>query len=308
MATRNDRDSFVFTFDPELEGMMAEPESMDDVVGGDPGVFKPNTEGRSEFLPPDVEHMPVIEQAAHRDEPSYAARPAAERTEELFNQMRPHRLVMLDILDAAREPIPASDIDETVLPKRKRKFTVYSPSDLCTMLEVAGALERVTADGTPFSSHSPQPNIVKIDGEEYWEPAKPPAVYWRTTSAGMMALDANAPEQRLRDQFDRDSDVLPLYKRVLRMAAGEGTTMSDLSGTIDRNPLIAEPRRYFVQHFVEALERCEAIYWDGSVWRISEVERKALREMLADVPDDEFVPDEDMAAVHSAAETDGINW
>ena len=59
------------------------PTTMDDAPG-DPGIFLPNTEGRSEFLPPDpdrVPQMPATDQAA----PEYAARPAADRIDELFS-------------------------------------------------------------------------------------------------------------------------------------------------------------------------------------------------------------------------------
>lgn len=54
MSDTNDLAQFNFSFDPALEDFdFSEPTSMDDVYGADPGVFLPNDEGRSEFLPPD---------------------------------------------------------------------------------------------------------------------------------------------------------------------------------------------------------------------------------------------------------------
>ena len=82
-----DLSNFSFSFDPNLEIFGgSEPLSMDDVPGADPGVFLPNTEGRTEFLPPDPSRIPVIENAVKHDSPEYLARPAEERTSELLDR------------------------------------------------------------------------------------------------------------------------------------------------------------------------------------------------------------------------------
>ena len=46
----------------------------------DPGPFLPNEEGRTEFLAPDPDRVPVITNAVDRDSSSYAERPAEDRT------------------------------------------------------------------------------------------------------------------------------------------------------------------------------------------------------------------------------------
>ena len=52
MAGLDDFKQFDFTFDPTLDPFgAAEPMSMDDVPGADPGVFLPNTEGRERAQP-----------------------------------------------------------------------------------------------------------------------------------------------------------------------------------------------------------------------------------------------------------------
>lgn len=311
-------EAFNFDFDPGIdifgndfgEGPGGEePTSMDDVPGADPGVFLPNTEGRTEFLPPDPDRVPVIEQAVKQDTEEYAARPAIDRTKELFSYMYPHRMALFALLDEAREPRSHEDMEKRVAEIQAHKFSVYTTANLCTMLETAGALETCAEDGGPISQEKPQPKIVVIDGIKYYEPTNPPKVYWKTTEAGLEMLALDDPEERLERQFDMDKDYLSFYKQVLLMCSDEdGATVSEMSAAIDKDPLISQPqRKYFVQHFIEALERCEALSWDGKIWRTRELGAKALEGPLADVDVSRFAE-----AVKGASgvetETQGINW
>lgn len=308
MPDPKDLMQFNFSFDPSLEDFdFSEPTSMDEVLDADPGVFLPNTEGRTEFLAPDPDRVPVIPNAVDQTAPEYAARPASERTRELLAHMNPHRRVLLGVLKAATQPRSNADITGIVDELRAHKFSVYSASNICTMLETAGALERVLEDGSPYAAYAPAPRIVNIDGEDFYEPTDPPAVYWCTSEAGLKALEANDPAERTARQLTREADFKTLYKRVLAMAAREeGTTMSQLSGAIDSDPLIAEPRRFFVQHFVEALERCECIAWKGDAWRITDLGRRVLEEDLADI--DAALPAELTEPATIPTETQGVSW
>ena len=82
--------------------------------------------------------------------------------------------------------------------------------------------------------------------------------------------------------------------------------MKQMSAAVDSDPLVAtEPRNYFVQHFVEALERGEAVAWNGKAWKITEVGRQALAENLADVVDIYVVP---TGAQPAQTESNGVNW
>ena len=313
MSEFDDLDNFDFAFDSSLSNIMGdnifgegtEPTSMDE-VGVDPGLFLPNTEGRSEFLPPDPDRVPQIPDVIDREAPGYAERPAEERTRELFSYMHPHRQVLLGVLRAAQSPISNADIADVITELRAHKFSVYSPANICTMLETAGALDRVVADGTPYEEFEPQPNIVVIDGEEYWEPVEAPEPYWTITDAGTAQLESNDPMDRLDRTFQREGKYLRIWKKVLEMGTAENApSMSDFSAAIDSDPLIAEPRVFFVQHFVEQMERCEAISWQGDGWHTTEFGQRALAELLADV-NDEFTPADD--AQPAELESQGVNW
>lgn len=281
------------------------PTTMDDAPG-DPGIFLPNTEGRSEFLPPDpdrVPQMPATDQAA----PEYAARPAADRIDELFNNMNPHRRVLYAVLRSLPEPVGNDEMAAVVDAARAHKFSVYSTSNICTMLETAGAIARVLEDGTPYSRFTPEPKIVVEDGVEYWQAQPAPMPYWQITEEGQAKLDAYHPIEKLERTFAGEQEYLVLYKRILVMCSqADGVSMKQMSAAVDNDPLVAtEPRNYFVQHFVEELECAEAVAWDGSAWKITEVGAQALAENLSDVVDAYTVEE---GASPAQTESDGVNW
>ena len=300
-----DLKNFSFSLEDGTFNFGEEPTTMDE-VGNDPGIFLPNTEGRTEFLPPDpdrVPQMPAVDQAT----PEYAARPAEERIRELFNNMNPHRRVLYGVLRALREPVGNDQVGSVIDALRAHKFSVYSTSNICTMLETAGAVRRVLEDGTPYEDFKPEPKIVVEDGVEYWQAVPAPMPYWQITEAGQAQLDSYHPIEKLEATFAEEAEYLTLYKRVLTLcAADEGVSMKQMSAAVDSDPLVAtEPRNYFVQHFVEALERGEAVAWNGKAWKITEMGRQALAENLADVVDSYVVP---TGAQPAQTESDGVNW
>lgn len=300
-----DLKNFSFSLEDGTFNFGEEPTTMDE-VGNDPGIFLPNTEGRTEFLPPDpdrVPQMPAVDQAT----PEYAARLAEERIRELFNNMNPHRRVLYGVLRALREPVGNNQVGSVIDALRAHKFSVYSTSNICTMLETAGAVRRVLEDGTPYEDFKPKPKIVVEDGVEYWQAVSAPMPYWQITEAGQAQLDSYHPIEKLEATFAEEAEYLTLYKRVLTLCtADEGVSMKQMSAAVDSDPLVAtEPRNYFVQHFVEALERGEAVAWNGKAWKITEVGRQALAENLADVVDSYVVP---TGAQPAQTESDGVNW
>lgn len=300
-----DLKNFSFSLEDGTFNFGEEPTTMDE-VDNDPGIFLPNTEGRTEFLPPDpdrVPQMPAVDQAT----PEYAARPAEERIRELFNNMNPHRRVLYGVLRALREPVGNDQVGSVIDALRAHKFSVYSTSNICTMLETAGAVRRVLEDGTPYEDFKPEPKIVVEDGVEYWQVVPAPMPYWQITEAGQAQLDSYHPIEKLEATFAEEAEYLTLYKRVLTLCtADEGVSMKQMSAAVDSDPLVAtEPRNYFVQHFVEALERGEAVAWNGKAWKITEVGRQALAENLADVLDSYVVP---TGAQPAQTESDGVNW
>lgn len=302
-----DLSAFNFSFDPTLDtwAVSDEPRDLDSSE-----IFLPNVEGRSEFLPPDPDRVPVIEKSVNTDDPAYAARPADERTRELLSQMRPHRATLLGVLAACEAPVAATAMKDTVERISGRKFSVYTPSNFCTMLEVAGGLERVTAEGEPYRADAITPELVEVNGQEFWRPTTPATVHWRTTEAGAAVLAEDDPAARIERLFAKEPEFLPVYKRILLMAdTEEGTSMGLMSVAVDTDPAVADNRRFYVQHFVESLERAGAFVWADGAWRVTDTGRAALAGALAEVVDDYEVPAvEDVTSADVPTLTDGVNW
>lgn len=303
--TDTNRPAFDFSFDPLMNPMGIE----DDLENQeDPGPFLPNTEGRTEFLPPDPASVPVITNAVDRDSDSYAQRPAEERTAELFAQLRAYRFILTGLLEAAREPKSMAALEQVATDLRAVKFCVYETPNLCSMLETAGALQHVLEDGTPFTDYQPTPAIEIIDGEEYYIPANPPERFFQTTEAGLKIISEDTSEERLAKLLEKEEGLISVYCEVLAFATKEnGVSVAELSAAIDPNPLIAEPRRFFVQHFIDALERLGALGWNGTKWETTPYGEKILARLSADGEVPELILEGD-AHFGTAAESDGLRW
>lgn len=270
----------------------------------------PEAEPRNQYEPLDPEKQPHVEGVKH-DSDEYKARPAIDRTRELFAYMHPHRMTLLGMLRAAKEPVSTDQMEAALADMPNVKFTVYSAVNLCAMLEKAGALDRVNEDGTSYEDKKPEPEIVVVDGEEYYKPTAPQTVFWVTTDAGRTMVEEDDPVERMRSLLESESELAGIYKQVL-LIGRDGATMSVFSEKVDANPLISKPRRFFVQHFVEGLERCEALAWEKKQWKTTDTGEEILRELLGDVEAaEEFERTDRSKPVDRSVvptETQGVNW
>lgn len=217
-------------------------------------------------------------------------RTASERTADLLKSMAPRRKVLLGILAFCTEPQPVASVNERVDALQEDNFSVYTAANLCTLLEKAGAIERVTPDGAPAEDIESEPKVVVVDGVEYLEAAEPVQICWVTTEAGQEALDADKPLERLRDLLDSDAAYAVIYKRILTLcAAEEGATTPAINDAVDNDPLVQKPR-FYAPHFVDRLEKCDALEW-RKAWYTTEIGQAGL-EMLADVVDEPAAADE----------------
>ena len=153
------------------------------------------TEGRADEF---VATVSAAEDAlAHDDDkpvaPATCEKPAEERIADLLKAMAPRRTVLLGILTACDEPQPASAVNARVDELQENNFSVYSAANLCSLLEKAGAIERVTAEGEPAENIEAEPQTVVVDGVEYLEAREPVEIYWRITEPGRAALEADKP-------------------------------------------------------------------------------------------------------------------
>lgn len=233
--------------------------------------------GEPEFVPQGADNLGAApaspDASAPRDE-----RPASERIADLFEEMGLRRHTLGQIIELCREPRPAHEVNEQVDALQAHRYSVFSAADLTGLLEEAGALERVTEDGTPYAQVRIEPRTVERDGVEYLEPGQAPAVFWRATADGLASLACDDPLARIEATFEEEPQYLPVYRRVLELCAcDEGCPIGAIGAAVDDDPLLSSPR-LFAAHFVERLERCDALAWEGS-WRTTDAGLEALAEL-----------------------------
>lgn len=248
-------------------------------------------EAVTEFLMPDPSRVEAVEGTMSRDADGYRQRPAAERTAELFAQMKPYRLLLLELIRACEQPQTTDQMMERFSQLHANFKSTYSGANLLSMLEAAGTIDCITEDGTAYAEVEVEP-VVKTDenGVEYLAPGEAPAMMWVAAEAGRAMVEANDPQSRIDALFAKESQYLPVFKRILRLANQEGgVSVAQLSGAVDDDPLVQEPR-YFVQHFLKNLERHEAVAWCDNSWVTTDFGKKLLAD-LADV-DDSYNPSE----------------
>lgn len=208
-------------------------------------------------------------------------RTAEDRTADLLQAMAPRRAVLLGALSFCQEPKPVSQVNNLIDELQRNNSSVYTAANLCSLLEKAGALERIAADGTPTANIEAEPHITVIDGVEYLEAERPAETFWRTTTAGSVAVEADKPLERLRELLDSDAAYHPIYKRLLFLCAAEGgSDMKSLGEAVDSDPLVQKPR-FYASRFIDRLEKCGALAWRSS-WVTTDIGQAGL-EMLANV-------------------------
>lgn len=212
----------------------------------------------------------------HDDEPDQKVdeRCAEERIADLFSSMAPYRKTLLGMLAFCATPQTTDNLDLEVANLQTNNFSVYSAAALTNLLQQAGALARVTAEGEPYPENDPEPMLVEVNGATYYEVAEAPEVHWITTEEGAAYLADDQPLNRLVCLLDEDARYASIYDTLFALCAGEeGATMTALSEAVDSDPLLEDPRLY-APHFIEKLAKCDALEWSDKAWRITDIGRR----------------------------------
>ena len=205
---------------------------------------------------------------------------ADNRTPEEFESLEPRRRVLLGILDYLDEPKRSDALQEKVVELQEYDHSVYSGYDYSLLLEEAGAIRKVSEDGSEFDEEEEQlPDIVEVDGERFYKPTDGKQVFWVVTDEGRAYREADDPFGRLTALLSKDEYYHEIYRDVLTACESEaGQTIDGLTAIVDANPRSKNPRRHS-SYFAKHLEDCGALRWAGS-WKTTEVGTKGLELLL----------------------------
>ena len=240
-------------------------------------VFEPLAEGDADpYARADEASMVAVQEGYAAAAQAKAAKPASERIADLLGQMHSDRKALLAIVDLATKPATEEAIAQKVAQVTAGKRSVYSSVTLCHLLEEAGAISKVDANGDPFSEEALEPKKVVIDGVEYLEQPEPQVLHWLATADGAAAIEADKPLARLEALFETKTELLPIFKRVLMLCCAEGgAKTSAINAAVDNDPLVQKPR-FFASYFTEQLEKCDCIEWASKAWHTTDNGMEAL--------------------------------
>ena len=270
--------------------------ALDDSMGFDPlGAFDDDVEEDAEEVAEGYLGTPHTDVPA----PVVDTRPAPERIADLFSAMAPRRRTLLGMITFCAAPQTTDALDAEVDRLQTDNFSVYSPASLANLLERAGALARVTADGEPYPEGDPEPVLVEVDGVSYYEADEAPEVCWLATEDGAAYAEADKPLDRLTNLLAEDAKYATIYERILGLTAQEsGASMPTINEAVDNDELLKSPRLY-APHFIDKLEKCDAVEWRDKSWRITEVGRAGQR-IVADLVAAQAAPEPEAQADKAA--------
>lgn len=188
---------------------------------------------------------------------------------ELLDHNPARRPVLLGIINLCREGCTSSELSEKITSMQESNLSVYSPMTLCRMLERAGALE------LEMPQISEEHEDVEA-GVEYLEIKERVDPIWHATDAGLEVYEEMSNGAAFRDiVLDRDSKYIEVYAAVMRALDESPRTKDFIEELSDTFEVVQKPRR-FGGHFIDMLERTDAIEWKNHTWRLTDLGRKML--------------------------------
>lgn len=195
---------------------------------------------------------------------------AQEAIKSLMDHNPGRRPILLAIMQmCAGDGMPASKVTEEVNKLQADNLSVYAPMTLCRMLERAGGLTLEMPE-----THEVEEGIE--EGVEYLEIKERIDPIWHTTEDGVAVCEEFSHAPVFHDiVLDRDSAYLEVYRAVMLALDERPRTKREIDDLVDTFEVVKKPRR-FGGHFVDMLERADAIEWKGRAWQLT----KAGRELL----------------------------
>lgn len=195
---------------------------------------------------------------------------AQDAIKSLIDHNPGRRPVLLAIMQmCAGEGMPASAVTEEVNKLQSDNLSVYAPMTLCRMLERAGGLVLEMPE-----THEVEEDVE--EGVEYLEIKEHIDPIWHTTEDGQAVCEEFSHAPVFHDiVLDRDSKYLEVYRAVMLALDERPRTKQEIDNLVDAFEVVKKPRR-FGGHFVDMLERADAIEWKDRAWQLTGMGRELL--------------------------------
>lgn len=80
--------------------------------------------------------------------------------------------------------------------------------------------------------------------------------------------------------FDRDAKYLEVYRAVMGFVNERPRSKDDIEQLVDAFEVVQSPRR-FGGHFIDMLEKTDALCWKDRSWQLTDLGRRMLPEVEA---------------------------
>lgn len=188
---------------------------------------------------------------------------------ELLDHNPARRPVLLSIMGMCRGGCASSKVSTQVETLQQHNRSVYAPMTLCRMLERAGALELDMPEVA-------EPHEDAEEGVAYLEIKERIDPVWRTTGEGETLYEDLTRGAAFRDiVLDRDRRYLEVYRAVMDAVRERPRTKVEIEELVDTFEEAKSPRR-FGGHFIDMLERTDALEWGDHAWMLTDLGRQLL--------------------------------
>ena len=194
-----------------------------------------------------------------------AVDPHAQITE-LLADMGAQKDQLLAIIDFCRDERTSAEIDGMLAPYQEYRKSVYTPINMRSLLEGAGALTYISHDEAPEEARDEEGNLVIPEGCGEGT--------WMATDAAIEVFEEQDPFADLVHALDDDEAYLPVYLHVLNFVNEKDRSISEIEHDVAESGLIEGDKRQ-PGYFVGKLEDIGALEWRG-IWTLSNLGKQYL--------------------------------
>jgi hypothetical protein len=208
---------------------------------------------------------PQALQTAATVDPKADTRSPREKVASLIDAMKPHKSILLGLIDFCKEPQVAEAVDERLAMLTQFQYCVYDGVELRRLLQEAEAFEYLepATDEPATDEQVAEPQVEKDeDGQEYLVIKKRPEGLWLSTTAAVGLLEEQDAGRDFQLLMQAEPCYLDVYRQIIDYCRSP-RTIKEIDQFINGHPLLKEPRRYG-GYFIERLEKNGGLEWRGN--------------------------------------------